>query len=144
MDLEPRGERSDSLRASDADRERVVALLRDAHAEGRLTAEEFDERMGRALAARTYADLADLTADLPRPLAAPVPAPSRRDRRREAFLGHLWTYVSVNLLLVAIWALTGGGYFWPIWPMLGWGFAVLSQGLSLTRPRTDRERRRRR
>jgi Domain of unknown function (DUF1707)/2TM domain len=152
MDLEPSGERRRSLRASDADRERVVDLLRQAHAEGRLTVEEFDERMGRAFEARTYADLDRLTTDLPAP---PRPVPSRPSlpshRARESFLGHLGSYLAVNLLLVAIWAATGRGYFWPIWPMLGWGFAVVSHALSAYLPgdqhhrdrRRDRHRRRR-
>jgi class 3 adenylate cyclase len=37
---------------------------------------------------------------------------------------HLTFYALVNLFLIGIWAASGGGYFWPIWPMLGWGFAV--------------------
>lgn len=53
------------IRASDMDREGVVTILRDAHAEGRLTLEEFDERTSAAYAARTWGELADLTADLP-------------------------------------------------------------------------------
>ena len=52
------------VRASDADRDRVVDLLRDAAADGRLTVEEFDERMAAALSSRTLAELAPLTADL--------------------------------------------------------------------------------
>ena len=52
------------LRASDADRDRVVDLLRGAMGDGRLTAGEFTERMAAALAARTYGDLAALTGDL--------------------------------------------------------------------------------
>jgi hypothetical protein len=58
------------LRASHADRDRVVEALRVAAGDGRLTAEELDERLERALTARTYAELAGLTSDLP---AAPVP-----------------------------------------------------------------------
>ncbi|HZR49171.1 MAG TPA: DUF1707 domain-containing protein [Streptosporangiaceae bacterium] len=54
-----------NIRASDLDREGVVTILRDAHAEGRLTLEEFDERTTAAYAARTWGDLADLTVDLP-------------------------------------------------------------------------------
>lgn len=54
-----------NIRASDMDREGVVTILRDAHAEGRLTLEEFDERTSAAYAARTWGELADLTADLP-------------------------------------------------------------------------------
>jgi DUF1707 SHOCT-like domain len=53
------------IRASDMDREGVVTILRDAHAEGRLTLEEFEERTSAAYAAKTWGDLADLTADLP-------------------------------------------------------------------------------
>ncbi len=37
---------------------------------------------------------------------------------------HLTFYVLVNLFLGGIWAASGGGYFWPIWPMIGWGPAV--------------------
>ncbi len=53
------------MRASDADRDRVLDVLREAAAEGRLTPDELDERMGAALAARTLGELAALTADLP-------------------------------------------------------------------------------
>jgi hypothetical protein len=59
------------LRASHADRDRTVEILRIAAGDGRLTADELDERIEAALSARTYRELADLTADLP---AAPVPA----------------------------------------------------------------------
>ncbi|MEU3858528.1 DUF1707 domain-containing protein [Streptomyces sp. NPDC028722] len=53
------------LRASDADRERVAEILRDALAEGRLVMEEFEERLEAAYTARTYGELAPLTRDLP-------------------------------------------------------------------------------
>lgn len=52
------------LRASDADRDRVIDVLRAATADGRLTADEFNERMEAALASRTFRELAPLTADL--------------------------------------------------------------------------------
>jgi hypothetical protein len=55
----------DPIRASDVDREAVVATLRDAYSAGRLTWDEFDERMTAAYAARTWGDLRPLTADLP-------------------------------------------------------------------------------
>jgi hypothetical protein len=55
----------EQLRASHADRDQVVELLRVAAGDGRLSAEELDDRLGRALTARTYAELAPLTADLP-------------------------------------------------------------------------------
>ena len=53
-----------SLRASDADRDQVAALLGAAYAEGRLTHEEHDERLAAVLTARTFADLIPLTTDL--------------------------------------------------------------------------------
>jgi len=63
------------LRASHADRDQVVELLREAAGDGRLSADELDERLERALTARTYAELASLTTDLPiAPGAAVVPA----------------------------------------------------------------------
>jgi hypothetical protein len=54
-----------ALRASHADRDRVVDVLSAAAGDGRLTAEELDERVGAALSARTMGELAVLTADLP-------------------------------------------------------------------------------
>ena len=64
----------EELRASHADRDQVVELLRVAAGDGRLSAEELDDRLEHALTARTYAELAALTADLPTtPGAAVVP-----------------------------------------------------------------------
>jgi hypothetical protein len=59
-----------AIRASSADRERTVDVLKAAFAEGRLTQDEYDERMGAAYEARTYGDLDALVADLP---VGPVP-----------------------------------------------------------------------
>jgi fatty acid desaturase len=108
------------LRASDGDRERVVDELRAHAADGRLTVEELEERVQQALAARTLGELADLTRDLPERRSPAVPRP-RRSRRPD-----VPAFLAVMALLVAIWALTGAGYFWPIWPLVGWGFLVLS------------------
>jgi hypothetical protein len=66
------------LRASDADRERVVTMLAEAAGDGRLTLGEHSERTERAYAARTLGELAELTADL----AAPSVQPIRLDGRR--------------------------------------------------------------
>jgi hypothetical protein len=64
----------DNLRASTADRERVIDVLKAAFAEGRLDQEECEQRAGQALSARTYGELATLTADLPAgPLGTLVP-----------------------------------------------------------------------
>jgi hypothetical protein len=117
------------LRASDADRERTAERLRTAAGEGRLSADELEERLERALSARTESELEPLTADLPAP-RRPGPRSSRRRWDRE----HVRAYVGISVMLVAIWALTGAGYFWPVWPMLGWGVGLLADGGRLGRP----------
>ena len=53
------------LRASHADREQVIGPLKAAFVQGRLTKDEFDTRVGQAFASRTYAELAEVTADIP-------------------------------------------------------------------------------
>ena len=68
------------LRASHADREQVIGTLKAAFVQGMVAKDEFDLRVGQTLAARTYAELAALTADLPAGLAAakpPQPGPAR-------------------------------------------------------------------
>src|ERR1700729_3144914 len=76
------------LRASDADRDRVLALLGEAMSDGRLTSDEHSERVQRAFAARTLGELAELTADLTVPsgppggLARPAAAAGGTGRRR--------------------------------------------------------------
>jgi hypothetical protein len=67
------------LRASDADRDRVIDVLRAATADGRLTADEFNERMAAALSSRTHRQLAALTADLASPPASRAPEPARAE-----------------------------------------------------------------
>ncbi|MER7765473.1 DUF1707 domain-containing protein [Kitasatospora sp. NPDC096140] len=77
-ELGGRVERDPSLlRASHADRDRMVEILRDAAADGRLDAEELEERLERALTARTFADLAPLTEDLPVAPLVPPTVPAR-------------------------------------------------------------------
>jgi len=86
-EMPARGADRGRLRASHADRNRVVDVLKAAFIEGRLTKDELDARLGQTLAARTYADLAALTADIPpgaklaphpRPDRAPAPPQSAR------------------------------------------------------------------
>ena len=76
--------RHGSLRASDADREDVVARLHRAATEGRLAADELDERVAHALKAVTYDDLAATVIDLPSPRR---PAPTRVAGGRRAPAG---------------------------------------------------------
>ncbi len=85
---DPAAASRDQLRAGHADREQVIETLKDAFVHGRLTRDELDTRAGRALTARTSADLAALTADIPAvpsvpsaPAAAGLarpPTPARR------------------------------------------------------------------
>jgi len=81
---DPAAAGGDRLRAGHADREQVIEALKNAFVHGRLTKDELDTRAGQALAARTYADLAALTADIPaeptavRPAPPRPPAPARR------------------------------------------------------------------
>jgi hypothetical protein len=64
-----------------------------------------------------------------------LPEPLEKGERlqrvaRTAFVIHARTYVVINVFLVAIWALTGAGYFWPAWVILGWGLAVVLQAMA--------------
>lgn len=80
MDEGARRYQPSAMRASDADRDAVLAELSAHFQAGRLTLEEFDERSDAALHARTYGELADLTRDLPVPSRAPAPVPKPRTR----------------------------------------------------------------
>jgi hypothetical protein len=62
-----------AIRAANADRERTVDVLKAGFTEGRLTQDEYNDRMGRAFQARTYGELAALTADLPVGQILPTP-----------------------------------------------------------------------
>jgi hypothetical protein len=66
----------DDLRATHDDRDRAVEVLRVAAGDGRLTMEELDERVGAALTARTYGELAALVSDLPAAPESPAGAPA--------------------------------------------------------------------
>jgi Domain of unknown function (DUF1707) len=112
-----------SHRASDAEREAVAERLRQAAAEGRLSAEELADRVEKAYRAQTIAELETLTADLP-PL--PVPAPARppvwqNEDVRRRFAG----FLTPNLICIAIWAASGAGYFWPMWVLLFTGIGLV-------------------
>ena len=127
------------LRAADDDRRRVVDELQRHYVAGRLSQDELDERVSRALAARTFGDLDAELHDLPREAglrtpSEPTPAPDDADEESAgkdgSFRAHATSYLLVMALLVAIWLLTSpGGYFWPVWPMLGWGFGLAAHGL---------------
>ncbi len=149
------------LRAADADRTAVAAQLGDQMSAGRLTVAEYDERLARAYAAKTYGELAELTADLPfisrprtpapRTAAPPAPsAPSAAGSRHGQWGwsdGHDWrAWAGTSLIVLVIWAATSLAnweflYFWPIWVIGPWGAVLLAQ--TFGRGRSDDHRRRR-
>ena len=134
------------LRVSDADRERTVALLREHHAVGRLTAEEFHERMDRAYAAKTRGDLDELLADLPAIDLYRLPSAGIQPTRRRgsgplrlaenslvtARTGPWLTWAAGSALLAAVWLVVGvvsGGTAWIPWFLL----VVVPWGVGLSR-----------
>ena len=117
----PAPQRDPALRASDAEREAAVGALREHGAAGRLDVDELEQRVGAAYAARTHGELGQLLRDLP--ASAPRRTPARPAGRDD---DHGWpAYLAVNVLLVAIWAFSGAGYFWPAWVIAWWGFALV-------------------
>jgi Domain of unknown function (DUF1707) len=97
------------LRAAHADRERVIEALKAAFVQGQLNTDELDDRVGRAFASRTYAELAALTADIPasragvgQARARPPASPARTlaTAARRAGLCILAPFVLVGLLAV--------------------------------------------
>ena len=145
------------MRASDDDRQQVVDRLRAAFEDGRLTMEEFTERVELAYQAVTYGDLAKLHTDLPPaspeagPRAAPASAASPAvAAKRGVFadlpapLKVLWTIwlaaVSIN---VVVWVLVVGtsGHFiypWPLWVAGPYGAALLAVSVPVVHSRRSR------
>jgi hypothetical protein len=138
----------DQMRASDADRERVVERLRAALQEGRLDLGEYDERMQRAYAAKTYGDLDGLLTDLPVGRSAVPPEavaePKRRNHTAEWIFRQWQSWVPVAVALTAIWALSGFGDYWPGWIVGIWAAVLLWRtvsGLLTGAPRREVEER---
>jgi hypothetical protein len=105
------------LRASDKDREQAVQLLRTHFAEGRLPAEDLEQRVERAYTAESRIELARLLSDLPAERVGRLALGRAAQRlywgQRAALKLHAGTYVAVNGSLVGVWELTGQGLFWP-------------------------------
>jgi hypothetical protein len=143
-------------RASDADRDRAVAALREHLAAGRLTVEEFEERMGKACAAKTLGELDSLMADLPEigpgqlpdapaDRSAAIPPTTRqrppgsieagRGSRRAA--GGAW--LAVSLVLFVIWLASGAsGDLWFLWVALALGAVLLVRRMTGAPARSER------
>jgi hypothetical protein len=147
-----------ALRIGDAERNSTAALLRRHAAEGRLTLDELDERLGRAYAAKTAADLNELLVDLPairpeveliKPSDKPAPAQERRPaeggRGRPGFNRLIWgSYISSNIIVFVIWlcvGLTGGSWYpWFLWVAGPWGAVLLSREVQARTHRGEIER----
>lgn len=155
--------RNPDMRASDNDRDRVAAALREHHAQGRLDVDEFKDRIEQAYSAKTLGELDTLMRDLPEQdlYQLPVPAEHRavnqppitmgRKVGRVAWKGVWATWAAVSLINVVIWLLvsvTTGHFIYPWWVWVAgpWG-AVLLAGQFMGAPppierRRDRELRR--
>ena len=132
-----------SVTSADSDRAAVATVLGRHMSAGRLTMDEYDERLARAYAAKTYGELAEITADLPSTDVAPRPAaaPSNQPSSAVAHGGwdadpHSWrSWVTTSLIVLTIWAATSLAtweflYFWPIWVIGPWGAVLLAQQLT--------------
>ena len=134
------------LRASDADRSAVADVLGGHLTAGRLTVEEYDERLTGAYAARTHGQLAELTADLPVvPEPAPVPPSGADDDQRSVRPGAWVRWAGTAVIVTTIWLVTcltssSWTYPWPLWVVGPWGAVLLAQSLGGDRP-AGRDRR---
>ena len=113
------------LRVSDAEREQTTDRLRAAAGEGRLEADELDERLTRAFGALTQSELAVLTADLPAP-AQPTAALAPLSPERHPLGSRLLQLAVPNVICIAVWAASGAGNFWPIWVLVGTGIGAVT------------------
>lgn len=122
------------MRISDLDRELAARRLRDAASTGVLGVAELEWRLDRVLSAATHGQLEAVLLDLP---AARTVRPSPVRRWLHA---HIATFVIVNAGLVAIWAAAGFGYFWPVWPLIGWGMAISGHAYAASYLETGEDR----
>ena len=140
-----KGYPSGSMRVSDADRDRAIAELSEHYQVGRLTTEEFEDRTGRALQARTTADLADLFTDLPRRQAPTTATATSAASTAPAGPARSWParmpVAPVTILaVIAVLALLSGHLFHIAWvPVVA---IIVVRLLAGGRDRRDRRDRR--
>jgi len=127
------------LRASDEQRDRAVAEIREHFAAGRLTDEELSDRVQAAYAARTQGELNALLADLPKLPATRAEqraevAQRRRELRRR-LLQEAGGGSGAFIICTIIWAASGAsGFFWPIFVALGVLIPLVKNGWRLYGP----------
>jgi hypothetical protein len=144
----------DEMRAADSDRHAVADKLRAALDEGRLELHEYDERLQRAYAAKTYGELGLLLTDLPNvaPIAPPAPAAAAvpHEHVTAQWLMYVWSsWIPAVTITTTIWlvaSLAAGEllYFWPVWVAGPWGVVLIWQtvgGLASGEPRKAAEAR---
>jgi hypothetical protein len=119
----------------------VGALHRHAQA-GRLDPVELDERVERALTAKTFGELEELIRDLPDETRTPqARALAQRTATVAKLREHIGAWVSVAVITTAIWAVTGADYFWPIWPIGIIGVTVILHVVDLLKGGSDQRTR---
>lgn len=127
------------IRVSDADRERVVEELHEHTVAGRLTSEEYEERLEAVYAARTRADLDALRTDLPvSTVAARAALVERKSHLRRRLAQEAGGGATASLVCVAIWIASGAtGAFWPIWVIIFTLLPLLRDSWRLLGPGSD-------
>ncbi len=133
--LDPRQPEHAAMRASDADREIVRVVLADAYADGRLTREEYDDRLNTLYGSRTLGEIPSLVADLVLADSTPeAPAPlqpadlrTRGARKwRKEVEESFAAFLVPSIICTVIWiAVAGRGFFWPAFPMLFLGLNLV-------------------
>lgn len=115
-----------TVRASDAERERIAKLVSEAAGEGRLSITEADERLERVYTTKFRHELGEFVSDLPSSPAATPPARRGLDRFPTRLRVHAAVAVVVSVLLILRWAAMDVPFFWPAGPMFVlWGTFLL-------------------
>jgi hypothetical protein len=111
---------SSSLRVADADREQLATELREHMLAGRLSSEEFEDRIERAYKATTRGQLEELKADLPMsPAVLDAELARRKQKLRRRMVQEASGGLTASAVCVAIWLAAGAsGSFWPIWVII--------------------------
>jgi len=127
------------LRASDQQRDRAAAEIREHYAAGRLTEDEFNERLDAIYRARTQGELSELRRDLPALETRNTLAERRRALRGELIQETGGAFVPF-LICTFVWAAAGAdGDFWPVWLLLLPLIAIVRNGWRLYGPSPDLE-----